>query len=1007
MSTCGTSGAARRSARVIGLGALVLLQASTIAQATFQQRVDHRIEVRLDDVRHQLHAYQAFDYHNNAPHALDTLWVHLWPNAYSGPGTALCEQLDGHNDFSLHFAPRNMLGGIDSLDFRSNGRPLRWGYHARHTDIGWVAMEQPLEPGTSITITTPFRVQVPSASFSRLGHAGQAYYISQWYPKPAVYDQDGWHAMPYLTQGEFYSEFGSYDVSITLPGNYVVGATGELQDAQEIAFMDSLAAAPPSFTLGNGGDPFPPSSLRTKTIRFVQDGVHDLAWFADKRFLVKKGQVDLPRSGRTIDTWALFTPSNGLLWQEATTYINESVRLYSEWVGDYPYAACTAVDGQLAAGGGMEYPMITLINTPNSAFDLDVVIAHEVGHNWFYGILGSNERDHPWMDEGVNSYYEQRYLETRYPDRRVQDVHGVPCGFLTRHRGLSHRERNELLYAINARRNLDRPLTATSTAFSELDYGTTVYAKGALVMDQVATTMGLERFDSCMQRYFDEWKFRHPGPRDLVRALGEPSYLNDLLGVTKVDVRAAGLRHDTARIAFRGSYFPAPVNTYPRDVATYIDWSPPSDVPLRRVDVPLTSSAKDRYTVDGIGRTLDIDRRNNMQRAQGLFRRTRLPEVKFLAGIERSDRRSIYWTPVIGRNAYDGWMPGLMLHNTTFPSQRLEWAAAPLFGTESGRLAGGARIQWHHDRLRGGPLQNIHVGLSSFRASLWSSGDVEQWYQRLVPSLQLDLRSRSNSVRTNVQARSIWLQHRAVGTEQRPVAINGEWAPVDLTAEDLFHELRVQTVRTNGLHPFNVQLIGLHHQQFTRAALDAQWSAIYDRSKHRISLRAFTGVFLRNNGLTDPAMGWRMHWGSSDLLYDHLYFEREPTGRNRSLQFNKDQGGFKTPTATGTSDSWIAAVNMELDLPIPLPLCFFSSYGMAPYTTIRGQERTEGVIGQWELGLGLRMWRDMVEVWMPLAFSTDIRAEQELRDRSFGDRIRIVFALEKMDPTQAMRKLPN
>lgn len=986
------------------------------AQAYFQQQVDHRIEVTLDDVRHELRAYQEIDYHNRSPQALDTLWLHLWPNAYQGAGTALCEQLEARNDFGLRFAPPGMRGGIDSLDFRCEGRPLRWGFHPRHGDIGWVALERPLAPGTSVTISTPFRVDIPSATISRLGRTGQAYYITQWYPKPAVYDRQGWHAMPYLDQGEFFSEFGSYDVSITLPDNYVVGATGELQNEEELRRMETLASdrtaraqAVMDQHTGRPSMAFPPSSPTTKTLRYVQDNVHDFAWFTDKRFIVARDVVHVPPSGRAVTTWALFTPKHASTWYAmGTTSLNASLVAYSSWVGEYPYNSCTAVDGTISAGGGMEYPMITIISDMDDPQDLDEVIAHEVGHNWFQGMLGSNEREHPWLDEGVNSFYERRYMEQRYPDTTRLHAYGLNVGFLTKGRGISFRRQQELTYRYNARRNMDAPLSSRSVDLTQTDYGTTIYAKGALVMDQLFHSLGQARFDSCMQHYFQEWRFKHPAPEDLLNTFGNPGFLQDLLSGKKIDAYAKGLRDNTARVAFRGGYFPAPVNTFPRSALEHTDWSSPNDDRHPRIHaVPLTSQVTTGYRIDAHERTIDIDRRNNGMRAKGLLRRTRLPELKFLAGIERDDRRSIYWSPALGVNAHDGWMPGLVLHNTTFPSQRLEWVAAPLFGTRSGRPAGGARIQWHHDRLRSGLLRNIHVGLSGSAASLWSVGEVEQWYQRLVPSLQLDLRGRPNSVRTNVQYRSIWLQHRAEGRAQGPVAMQGEWMHVDRTTDDLFHEVRLQAVRSNGLHPFQLQVIGLQHELFTRAALEAQWSAIYDRHKHRITFRGFAGTFLRNIGLRDPSMGWRMHWGSSDLLYDHLYFEREPLGQNSSIQFNKDQGGFKTPTAVGSTDRWIAALNMELDMPFLLPLSLFGSYGAAPYTTITSSGRTESVKGYWEVGLGLRVWRDMVEVWVPLAFSDAISQEQDLRDRTFGERIRIVFALEKMDPTQALRKLPN
>ncbi|MBL0043621.1 MAG: hypothetical protein IPP33_04140 [Flavobacteriales bacterium] len=248
-----------------------------------------------------------------------------------------------------------------------------------------------------------------------------------------------------------------------------------------------------------------------KTIRFKQDRVHDFAWFADKDFQRAQRFGHIPRSA-TLLRLGRYSRQERHRVDSAITYVNESVRLYSQWVGDYPYSACTAIDGGTAAGGGMEYPMITIINDSEDAFELDVVIAHEVGHNWFYGMLGSNERDHPWMDEGINSFYEQRYVETRYPDKRLMDLQGIPLGFLTRQKGITYRQQNELQYRFNARRNWDSPPDSPSAEFGELDYGTTVYSKSALIFDQLRSFLGEAKFDSCMQRYFDEWHFKHPYP---------------------------------------------------------------------------------------------------------------------------------------------------------------------------------------------------------------------------------------------------------------------------------------------------------------------------------------------------------------------------------------------------------------------------------------------------------------------------------------------------------------
>ncbi len=995
------------SARSIWVCACVVVPFFSSAQDYFQQQVDHRIDVRLDDATHELFAQQEFDYTNNAPTALDTLWVHLWPNAYRDRNTALCKQKDSQNDFKLHFAPPEQRGYIDSLDFSSAGVKLAWGFDPKNPDIAWIALPAPIGTGERITISTPFHVKLPNARYSRLGHTGQAYYITQWYPKPAVYDRAGWHAMPYLDQGEFYSEFGSFNVSITLPANYVLAATGDRTDnATEDAFMDSLANVP----LGNGSsNAFPRSSSRTKTVRFMQDHVHDFAWFADKRYLVRKGEVMLPRSGRTVTTWALFTPRNAELWADATTYVSESVRLYSQWIGDYRYASCTAVDGTIAAGGGMEYPMITIIGNMDTPNELDNVIAHEVGHNWFYGMLASNERDLPWMDEGMNSFFEQRYMETRYPGRKMMDAQGVPVGVITKGKGINQRQQNELLYRLNARRNWDSPTNSPSTAFASLDYGTTAYAKSALIFDQLFHSFGPARFDAATQAYFNDWAWKHPQPADVQasyeRASGEDLNwcFGELIGTAdKPEVKAWKLKGE--RLTYRSTAvdgFPFPVTAWSGTDSLGTTWVT-SKSGRNTLDLPWPNA--DRVRIDASAHTLDIDRTNNEVRSFGLLKRASMPAIKFLGGLERDDRRSIFWTPAIGYNTHDGFMAGLALYNTFYPSQRFEWAAAPLYGFNSGRLAGGARFMWNDDRLRSDFLRNVHLGLSAFAASNYNVSDVEQWYQRIVPSIQFDPRLKPNGPEAYLRYRSVILWNHAEGTYHTP----SNELEINSSSRSVYHEVSANITQKSGFNPYDITLTSLSSDVFSRLSLDASWSAIYDKHKHRVTFRAFAGTFLnKDRSSMRPDMGWRMYWGSSDLLYDHLYTNRQYVGQNTAVQFNKDQGGFRTPTAIGTSDTWIAALNMELDFPFALPLAAFANYGAAPVTVIMADGKTTDWRGNWEMGIGVHVWRDIAEVWVPLAFSKDIQKEQDLRGFNFSDRIRIVLALEKLDPTQAVRKLPH
>ena len=987
----------------------LLLPSLAAAQSYFQQQVDYTIDVRLDDAAHMLRAHEEFVYTNNSSVSLDTLWIHLWPNAYRDRATALCEQMDRMGDLKLHFATEEERGWIDSLDFRSGDVRLTWGFDTHHADISWVKLAKPLTPGASVTISTPFRVKIPAGKFSRLGHTKQAYYITQWYPKPAVFDAKGWHPIPYLTEGEFYSEFGSFDVSITLPTNYVVGATGELQSASERAWMDSLAmdrsAQRGSTPLAKAND-FPPSDATVKTLRFKQDRVHDFGWFADKRFLVRKSAVILPRSGRSVTTWVLFTPKNRVLWEEAVSYVNEAVKHYSRWVGEYPYSACTAVDGTIAAGGGMEYPMITVIGNMDDAIGLDEVITHEVGHNWFYGILGSNERDHAWMDEGVNSFNEMRYMRERYPGSSFSI--GIPMmKKLTEGLADVHRVQNELGYRLNARRGVDQPIDITSDDLTEINYGTMVYMKTALVLDHLFAYLGDEAFDNCMHAYYDAWSFKHPQPVDM-RSVFERESGQDLCWVfeemigsdRKSDVQALRLDDATVRYRISGDRsfsFPTTAWRGEDSLGTLWTYAAPG-----KGSFTIPWKDADRIRIDAGNRTMDIDRRNNSVRRHGLFKRCTSPKFEPFFGLENQEHRSIYYSVVPAWNGHDGFQAGLVLRNTTFPSQRTEWVVAPLYAFGSERLVGGARVEHHFDRLRSNLFQNIHIGVSGRTSSTLHDHFVTSWYEKLSPYVTFDIKRDplNKPWQHSIGSRGVYLRYSDHFYQEGAYEFTSR-------SDEYYGELFYRAEDRRKLHPSLIQPTITSAYDWVRASLELKQAFAYNEHNKQLRLRGFVGTFLwkRDGGRIENLQGWGLTWGPEDMMYDHGYFERGATHGAMSRQFNKQQGGFKTPFGAGGSDTWIASANMELDLPFKLPIALFASAGIVPRKLVTVDGVSESTITYFEAGVGVPVIRDVIEIWFPFYVSQNILDEEAFADRTVSDRIRFVFALEKMDPTNLLRKL--
>jgi hypothetical protein len=505
-----------------------------VSQAQYwQQRADHVIEVTLNDKDRTLQGFERITYTNNSPDTLSFIWFHIWPNAYKNDRTAFSNQQLRNGETAFYFADKDQRGYINQLDFKVNGIPAKMEDHPEHIDIVKVLLPSPLPSGQQVTISTPFHVKLPF-NFSRGGYDKQSFQVTQWYPKPAVYDHKGWHPMPYLDQGEFYSEFGSYDVRITLPQNYVVAATGILQNKEELEWLKtktfkeqpkkrstpSSSAKPVTRTASKKPaipTPKPIAATASKTLQFLQKNVHDFAWFANKDFIVDHDTCRL-NSGKIVDVFSYYTAKEQPMWKHSISYAKEAILFYSKEVGEYPYQIVSAVQGPESFGGGMEYPTITVLAPSATIKELDITLAHEIGHNWFYGILASNERQYPWMDEGVNTFYERKYAEKKYNTSAAQE---------------------EMLFQTVVKTHKDQPIATAAEAFTTLNYGLVAYHKTAEWLKSVEEKTGAANFSAAIQDYYQRWQFRHPQPEDFKASIAR--FLNNDSAIVFSEITTTGV----------------------------------------------------------------------------------------------------------------------------------------------------------------------------------------------------------------------------------------------------------------------------------------------------------------------------------------------------------------------------------------------------------------------------------------------------------------------------------
>lgn len=914
--------------------------AQALKKPYFQQDVAYKINVRLDDEAHELHADYRLTYKNNSGNSLTELKMHLWPNAYKDVTTAFAEQKDRTGDLSFRFSKEKDKGSIDSLNFQVDGVAATLTYDPKTPDMATLSLPKPLATGASCVVTTPFRVHLPY-TFSRGGHIDQAYQITQWYPKPAVLDASGWHQMPYLDQGEFYSEYGTFDVSISIPKNYVVAATGTLQTETEQRFLDDLAEK-----RNPAQDSFPESDKQLKTIRFTAEKVHDFGWFADKRFAVRKGKT-LLNNGKTVETWAFFPKGEDKIWEKATEFIGRAVAFYSEKVGEYPYPKACAVRGALKAGGGMEYPMVTVIAETGNEKALDNVVMHEVGHNWFYGVLGSNEREHPWMDEGMNSYIESRYMDTYYKTHR-----SIGLGPLSP----KPIAQEDLVYLFQGRQHVDQASDTHSNEFSSpINYYLGAYGKPTMTFRHLEQYLGTTVMDKAMHDYFDEWQFKHPQPADLKatfeRSTGKDLtwFFKDMIATNKkIDYALTGMTSDGKLIVRNTTGVAAPfcISAIKGGKVIGTEWYEGITGTQSLAKKGTIDVAASRFMINEDEQFPEINRQNNTLRTSGFLPTIEPLKLRLGAAWDDPTHTNIFVAPALAWNNYDKTMLGVALYSNVLPSN-FDFSVAPMYSFGSKQLSGVADLNYHiYSDDFTSFLHGVTIGASAkqFSQDFRPASTAHLRYTRLSPQVEFEF----NTPATSNATATLSLRNHFIWSQDGDYVYDAVAQKVDyyITSKRSIQDATYKYEKAGKYNPMSVTIQAQssldakdafgESNAFARASAEFKYRVTYKKNGDGLDIRLFAGSMLfdanaqrlKNKGLygSFSPFGYSVSSnGYNDIAFDQYFFGRNDAEGIWSQQTGVGMGGFKLPTANtqsfgGNTTGVVAALNLRAALPFKLPI---------------------------------------------------------------------------------------
>ncbi|HIE48975.1 MAG TPA: M1 family peptidase [Gammaproteobacteria bacterium] len=587
--------------------------ASVLSQNGYwQQHVEYTMEIDVDVERFSYAGEQNLVYTNNSPDTLQRVFYHLYYNAFK-PGS----DLEAASRFSYN-DKRNMSKNLLSLDKNDWGdvRVLALtqdGFAVNHTTketILEVDLNTPLLPGDKTSLDMSFFVKVP-AIVRRAGKNnsdGIAFSMAQWYPKLCEYDNEGWHANPYIGR-EFYGVWGDFDVTINIDKDYTVAASGYLQNPEKI---------------GHGYAVLNPGIVQEDRLswRFVAPKVHDFTWAADPEYLHDVVPIkDGPEMHFFYKNETPYLKS----WKDLQPFAVKFLEFFSKNIGKYPYKQYSVI---MAGDGGMEYAMCTFI-TGSGYSDyrkLLGVTSHEIAHSWFQFLLATNESKHAWMDEGFTSYIDDAALNETL--------------------GLNNVVPNKGAYRAYFRwvaTGLEEPLTTHADRYKfSRGYGASSYSKGSVFLSQLGYIIGEKNLYKTFKHYFNEWSFKHPRPYDFIRSAERVSgleldwYLMDWAQTTKqLDYQVnsiVGEGNKTKIVLKRGKQMPMPIDLLvvlkdgssllfnipltmmrgnrPLENTTLLDswsWAQPYYI----FELNVAKENIQEVVIDPLGFTADVNRKNN------------------------------------------------------------------------------------------------------------------------------------------------------------------------------------------------------------------------------------------------------------------------------------------------------------------------------------------------------------------------------------------------------------
>lgn len=861
----------------------------------FQQKVAYDISASHDTISNTITATCDIIYTNNSSVELDTIFLHLWANAFSDKLSAYSNQAIRTGKLDFYFADKKEMGGYNDLAVNLRGNKITLYSWKGNADVVYFLLPKALNPGETLEINTAYELKLPK-KLSRMGHTTFDNYLMYWHPTPAVFDTRGWHPMHYLSMGEMYTEVADYKIEFTSP-------------------IESIIAS------------FPESNISSEKVHiFEATDVIDFAIVTSKNKTTYPHTITT-KKGNVID-FSIMTryPKRD---SSAVQYLKKALDYFEPIIGNFPYRSLSILDKGKRSSSGMEYPgLITVSGEDDAEGNFEYYLVHELLHQWFYSALAFNQRDFAWLDEGLTTYFQQRY----YKEEKGVDHYSTKAALVM------HEGQQPFLQTVARTQACRHYHTSLDTDVMNIDpanYGFNAYEVPARMFAYLSDYLGESTFDSAIKAFYIDWSGKHPSPQDLQKALEASSskdlswFFTDLIKndwsydytINSIDNGNLHVEH------LSGSTPPYKITFKTKEGQTHDQWI---DGHEGTRSIPLPSELFEAAILDEDGLSMDINRNNNSVNI-------RRP-LKLIPGIKLDDGRfkELYFLPTISYNTSDGGQFGLALYNSSFPGKKLKWALSPAYGFGSGKPVGEGWVSYDH-YLKSDKFRKLQYKLNAKTYNYRNSETLESTlrYTRISPHISLHFK---HNPKENKYSKAYF---KAIVLNEERFIINEEQVSIGYDQNTIFR-LGYERYNFWNLGPSEV-IAHLEYQPYTNLVgeknhylkLNAAYAKSFFYAPTRsIDFRLWASYFISNSQRESANFDGNFVKGSSALIYqgfndyayDGYFFNRANQNVSLDNQIGYQGGGFKTPFGSqysiGQTNDFAFALNIKSNLPIKTPKLF-------------------------------------------------------------------------------------